>query len=318
MDIYEYLGTTQKEVADIVKKKEDYYLSFPIKKSSGKLRWIDAPQGKLKELQYNILYKILYVQRPHKAATGFILGKGVKDGALRHLGCKVILTMDLNDFFPSIKAKPTVIVTLSTCLKVMDIIRRKKTLDKIEYNYQEIADIASLLTYKGGLPQGSPASPAMANLVCWPLDKSLSSLSDTFGKEYSTEIKYTRYADDLSFSSENKDISIGKLIPLVEEELKKQNFSSNQKKTRIKRPNARMLVTGIVINEKLGVPKWHWRNLRARLHNLQSNPKSGLPPTGLSLQEQQELRGQIEWIRQLHPVRGNSLMESLGKIPLRS
>ena len=73
MNIYEYLGTTQKEVTEIIKRKEEYYLSFPIKKSSGKLRWIDAPQGKLKELQYNILYKILYVQRPHKAATGFIL-----------------------------------------------------------------------------------------------------------------------------------------------------------------------------------------------------------------------------------------------------
>jgi retron-type reverse transcriptase len=102
------------------------------------------------------------------------------------------------------------------------------------------------------------------------------------------------------------------MIEKIDEVLKANGFNINKKKTRIRRPNTRMLVTGVVINEKLGVPKWRWRNLRAKIHNYIKDQVI------LSKSQYLELRGLVEWIRQLHPNRGMQLLESLGKIPLKN
>jgi retron-type reverse transcriptase len=311
MNIYEYLETTKDEVSDIVNNIELYYLSFPIKKSSGKLRWIDAPQGRLKYIQYNLLYKIFYFQSAHPAAFGFVRGKSVKDGAKLHLGNKVVLTIDIKDFFPSIN-RIDVLPIVSTGIKVVNKIRRNKNLEYIAYGHDDINLLSYLLTYKQQLPQGSPASPVIANLRCISIDKLMDDILKQFVVKYNTKGVYTRYADDMTFSCENKMVPIHEMIEKIDEVLKANGFNINKKKTRIRRPNTRMLVTGVVINEKLGVPKWRWRNLRAKIHNYIKDQVI------LSKSQYLELRGLVEWIRQLHPNRGMQLLESLGKIPLKN
>ena len=103
-DLVDHLELTDEEIESIVCNMSDYYLSYPIKKSDKKkLRWIDAPLGRLKELQYHILYNMLYKFAPHDSAVGFRTDQSVKTGAERHLGNKVVLTMDISNFFNSIK-----------------------------------------------------------------------------------------------------------------------------------------------------------------------------------------------------------------------
>ena len=304
----EYKDNSFPSLLKIINNLDDYYLSYPIKKADKrKLRWIDAPLGELKELQYKILYKFLYNFNTHPAAVGFKIGTSVKESANTHLGNKVILTMDITNFFNSIKMPMVfrLVAALSNRLLDKNNIDRKKLTDA-DHNklHAETHIITHLLCFKGQVPQGAPTSPALANLIARRLDTVLAKYSEDQG------MTYTRYADDLTFSHPDKTYDIGKNIKIVEKVIKEAQLQTNYKKTRILRPHRRMLVTGVVINEKLGVPKYKWRNLRARIHNIKKGGSS------ISLKEYQQIRGYCEWVRNLNPSRGAQLIQELGKIPL--
>ena len=304
-------GTNMEEIHDIQKNIHDFYLSYPIKKADKrKLRWIDAPLGRLKEIQYNILYNIIYNFTPHKAAVGFRVGMGVHTGAERHLNNKVILTMDIENFFNSVKIPYLyrMIMGMSHRLVKRGIIQ-EITPDNThaEIDYGNMAHtIAYLCSYKGQLPQGAPTSPALANLFASKLDGVLQRFADKEG------MVYTRYADDITLSHPDVNFNIGNYITPIEETLAHAALRPNYKKTRILRPHRRMVVTGVVINDKLGVPKYKWRNLRARIHNIKRDYNT------ISVKEYQEIRGYCEWIKVLNPKRGKQLINQLCKIPLQT
>lgn len=297
MTIYDLTGFPESTVKEITENIENYYMSFPIKKASGKLRWIDAPQEPLKEIQSNILKNLVYKFRAHPCAFGFIKGKSVRDGAAMHVQSKVLLCVDVSNFFSSIKVDE--IFRLLTYLL-------NNCKEPISHTKEELEMLVALLTYKGGLPQGSPASPALANMFCMKLDQHMYNLAKT------NNLRYTRYADDISFSSKTSDFMMFTILPEINKELIKWGFRMNPNKTRILRPHRRMIVTGVVVNNRLGTPKWVWKNLRARLHNLLVQKDS------LSTIEYQKLRGQIEWIKTLHHKRGEQLLAALGKITLKN
>ena len=135
----------------------------------------------LKELQRKLLQEFLYLFKPHDAAVGFIIGCSVKEGALRHLGSKVVLCMDLSDFFGSIKTNR--VYKLVSFL----INRLSERYTHFTFTQQDIVNIAELLTFKGKLPQGAPTSPAVANLTALNLDKKL----ESYANEH--DLIYTRY-----------------------------------------------------------------------------------------------------------------------------
>ena len=99
------LDTTSDQLDKLCKNINNNYLSYPIKKRSGKYRWIDAPQSPLIEMQHDILYNIVYKFKTHKSCIGFTKNKSVIDGANAHLSSNILLTMDLRNFFNSIKLK---------------------------------------------------------------------------------------------------------------------------------------------------------------------------------------------------------------------
>ncbi len=308
--LLELIGTTSEEVHDIIRNLDEYYLSYPIKKSDKrKLRWIDAPLGRLKELQYNILYNIVYKFKPHKAAVGFRVGMGVDTGAKMHLNNNVLLTMDIQNFFNSVKA-----IYLARLVGGMHrrLLKRNEVVEQTPHKQESLyfADhahaIVMLCCYKGQLPQGAPTSPALANLFAMRMDGRLQKVADKNG------MVYTRYADDITFSHPDKNTNIGQYAQVVEQVLDSEGLCVNYKKTRILRPHRRMVVTGVVVNDKLGVPKYKWRNLRAKIHNLSKNN------TNITVKEYQQIRGYCEWIKSLNPKRGNQLITQLSKIPLQS
>lgn len=299
-DIYDIIGFSKTEVENVIDEINKYYLSYPIKKASGKNRWIDAPLYPLKEMQKNILRNLIYRFTAHPAAVGFVKGKNAKSGAKAHLGNNTLVCMDLSNFFNSIKTH-MVYRTVQFMLERFAQITRHA---HFTWNVADLDNLVQLLTYKGMLPQGSPASPAVANLYCVSMDRQLKNYCDKIG------VTYTRYADDLAFSHNNKKFDSSDLIKYVTMLVKQFYFEVNTKKTRTLRQHKRMLVTGVLINNKLGVPKNIWKNLRAHLHNLL------LSNSSLTLVEYQQLRGKIEWIKSLHYSRGANLLKSLGKIPL--
>ena len=209
--------------------------------------------------------------------------------------------MDLKDFFNSIK-----ITRVKKCM--LYLFNRYK---KINPNFKcDVADaniIATLLTYFDQVPQGAPTSPALANLICIGLDYKLENFSKREG------YTYHRYADDVNFSRKTKTTKNPKnLVQEIETIARSCGFKINYKKTRITRQNRRMKVTGVVVNEKLSVERWRWRNFQAKLHNLKRDGET------ISTKEYQQLRGWIEWMRLLNPTRGKKFLKQLGEIPLRS
>jgi RNA-directed DNA polymerase len=299
-NIYELLDIDESVADSVVNNIENYYRSYPIKKASGKLRWIDAPQSTLKEYQKLILDRVLYQFKAHEGAVGFVKHISVKDGAERHLGNKVVLCLDVEDFFNSL--------SLFQVYAAFGYMLNKMSKDIKAFNYtpKDVQTLVKLTTYKGHIPQGASTSPALANIICRQLDRELQDLADK------NNLVYTRYADDISFSHKIKSFKITKILENVKNVLSYYGLKLNKKKTRVLRPHKRMCITGVVINEKLSVPKYVWRNMRAQLHNLIVNNKS------ISLEEYQKLRGKIEWIGVFRPQLKTTYLEQLGKVTLIS
>ena len=233
------------------------YNTFYILKKGGGKRWITAPGGDLKKAQRFILDNIPTASvthwRGYEIINGFIPGRSIIDNARPHVGKRVVLSVDLYNFFPSIPRNTIKQLLLPVTTNML--------------TYKNIkARNAFLLTvmHKKRLPQGSPCSPMLANWAASELDKEI---HDTLCKKYTLD--YTRYADDLTFSSYN-DIPEAFLNKL-QEIVKSHGFKIARKKVKFMRRHKQQRVTGIIVNDKLSIPKVERQRLRAFLHDAEHN-----------------------------------------------
>jgi len=293
----EYItGRSKTDLLAITEDIKLHYVSYKVKKANKKkFRWIDAPSAELKYIQRNLVNRFFSKVSVHESAHGFVENKSSITNAKEHLGSNIILSVDIEDFFPSIGKRQIVAAILTTMLKT-----------HLYMDKQELKILTTLVSYKNCLPQGAPTSPIVSNIVFKKLDITLHS----FFKD--NNLKYSRYADDITVSSKNSAINILGYIDFIRNNLKAENFSINNKKTKVFSQNKRMLVTGVVVNKKLSTPRWYWRNLRAELHNLS---KSGAE---ISNEKFYELNGKVAWIYSLNPIHGSKLKMSLSKIPLKN
>jgi RNA-directed DNA polymerase len=269
------------------------YFKFEIPKKKGGVRKIEAPNDDLKAIQERLNYflQTIYLSYKPHSVHGFILKPGETDlkyniisNASVHVNKKYLLNLDIQDFFPSISAKQINEVLLSS-----------------PFNFHpEIATLVSLIgTYQKKLPTGSPCSPVLANMVCYKLDEDF----EQFCSDNS--INFTRYADDLSFSS---DAYFSKeMIGEIKTILKKYNFLINEKKTRVQSSKSKQTVTGLVVNKKVNVDRKYIRKIRAILHHWKLN---GINNAALrhfngkydSIKFASKIKGQIEFIGQVRGV----------------
>ncbi len=244
------LGDFLSEVASpslldyIITRKDSYYRNFRVKKKNGTYRYINEPLNQLFTIQKEFSQFFLINRANNYHSHGFELKKNIITNANKHVNKKIVLNIDLEDFFSNI--------SISRIGKLL--------LEKFNISEVEAIKIADLLTYKNSLPQGSPSSPVLSNLICEQLDYELHKYCKQFN------ITYTRYADDMSFSFNfNKlpIIQVKTIIFIIEQ----NNFKINKKKYRYYYRNARQLVTGLVVNEKVNVKREYYKRLRAILHN---------------------------------------------------
>lgn len=243
---------------------EEKYKEFTIPKKNGGVRRIHAPIKELKDLQRrlsNILQSCLIeIESESKRSSPSHAYKkecSIITNAKSHTRMKWVLNLDLEDFFPSLHFG-----------RVRGYFITNKHFELTEEVSTVIAQIAC---YDKKLPQGAPCSPVITNLICNILDVRLSKLARE------NKCKYSRYADDITFSSRSGDISKNLVknndhIWLVSGKLKKEiersGFSINKKKTRVQYKNSRQDVTGLVVNEKVSIPSKYWRTVRAMVDNL--------------------------------------------------
>lgn len=234
------VGFDSSYILSVAYRQERYYRKFNIPKRSGGQREIAEPLPNLKKIQRWILDNILYREEPSPYAKAFVPGRSIKENARFHRGQKMVLTLDVQNFFPSLSTK-----------LVAKFFRGCGYSKKVSYF------LTRLCTLNGGLPQGSAASPALANLVFKGADNRIANYCK------SNSIRYTRYADDLTFSGA---FSAGNLIVHVTRELKVLELRLKESKTRLMLGHERQEVTGIVVNKILQVPRQYRRNLRQAIY----------------------------------------------------
>lgn len=238
------VGLSRDVIENYITFTDKHYNTYYLPKKSGGKRIINCPGKNLKTIQRWILINYLDKLEVNKRANGFVKERGIKRNALFHLNKKYILTIDIKNFFPSITQKQ-VFETLNEHFKEKDFSLK----------------IAKLCTYQRRLPQGAPTSPVLSNLVFKKIDDEIMQFCN------SELINYSRYADDLTFSSDNKS-SLQYLYKYLNDLLYKNNFNINKKKTRYLSGKGKMSITGISINT--GIPKVNSklkRKVRTELHH---------------------------------------------------
>lgn len=290
-ELLKHLGMNPAELKRVWWFRGRMYHSFDISKASGGKRTISAPDKRLKMLQRKIATLLGEVYKPRNAVHGFVLERSVKTNALCHVNRKFIINLDLKDFFPSItEARVSgLFMSLGVDSRVSEIITR-------------------ICCLSGSLPQGSPASPTISNMICFRMDKAL----QDFAKN--NKSIYTRYADDLTFSFHQPPVAFfestlpvaGRFSP---DALKKSfleafsdnGFDLNPDKCHYADRNSRRIVTGIKVNEFLNIERTYYRNIRAIFYHIE---KHGVPATEANLLGKHgngaklanHLHGKIEWL----------------------
>jgi hypothetical protein len=249
-----------------------HYVRFSVPKKSGGLRLISAPMPKLKRAQRWLLDEVLAKVAITESAHGFAADRSIVTNARGHVRPAIVVNLDLKDFFPTfglrrVKGMFEGLGYGEEAATIFALLATEPDVGQVEL------DGASYWVARGArkLPQGSPASPAITNIICRRLDKRLAGMSARLG------FFYTRYADDLTFSAADKpaDGDVGKLLRRVRWIVAQEGFTEHEKKTRILRRGRRQEVTGVVVNERPAIARDVLRRFRATLFQVEKDGPAG-------------------------------------------
>jgi predicted DNA binding protein len=236
------------------------YRQFKIKKKSGGFRQITAPKTKCFMMMLSAVNEILRAMyTPSEYAMGFTDGRSVATNASIHLGMNYVFNTDLKDFFPSIHQarvwKRLQLAPFNFTIPIANLIAGLCAMKETHRNDD------STLTFNYVLPQGAPTSPIITNMICDKLDRRLAGLAKRFG------LHYTRYADDITFSSmHNVYQNNSPFRKELERIITDQGFTINDTKTRLQKKGSRQEVTGIIVSDKLNVTRKYVQDIRNILY----------------------------------------------------
>ena len=269
-----------------VKKVDSCYTSFEIPKKNGETRKINAPSDELKSIQRKLAAALVKYQIDIRReqnirsniSHGFEKDKSILTNAKIHRNKRFLVNIDLENFFDSFHFG-----------RVKGFFENNKD---FALSREVAVVIAQLTCYKGTLPQGAPTSPVITNLICNILDNRLLKIS----KKY--KLDYTRYADDLTFSTNRCDFLDYKkqFMEELEKEINRAGFRINDKKTRILFRDSQQIVTGLVVNKKLNVAREYYKKTKAMAHTLYTEGKFTIDREEGAIEQ---LEGRFSFINQL-------------------
>lgn len=262
-----------------------YYRKVELPKKDGGFRTLMVPCGLLKSVQRRILHHVLDGRSVSPYANAYCRGSSIRTNALPHLGREWILKLDIKHFFDSI-VFPQV---------------RGAAFPETLFPPAAAVLLTNLCCYQDRLPQGAPTSPAISNLVMKPFDKSLGEWCVQRG------VTYTRYCDDMTFSGGDCDPK--EVYGKARNFLQAYGFELNQDKTRLIDRGGRQLVTGVVVNEKLQVPRQLRRKLRQEIHyclryGIREHVKHEAEVSGQAMEAERyaaSMAGRIQFVLQINP-----------------
>lgn len=278
----ELVGYRHDFILSVSNSANIHYKEYLIPKRNGKVRIINEPLPSLKEIQGWMLNNILTPtssQFVSSVAKAYMPNNSVRDNARFHRGQKLVLNIDLVDFFGSIKFE-----------QVFSVFRR------LGYCSPVSTLMSNLCLLNGVLPQGSPTSPMLSNLVFQYYDVRI------FEFCRDRNIRYTRYADDLTFSG---NLNAGEVICFLRKLFKKTNFVINDSKTRVTSQGSSQRVTGLVVNEKIQTTVEYRRKVRQEVYFLKKfGPIKHLKKIKwefTTVQYIYHLLGKVNYIIQINP-----------------
>ncbi|NQV27208.1 MAG: RNA-directed DNA polymerase [Rhodopirellula sp.] len=295
-----------------------HYRYLWIPKSGGMCRLLESPKPRLKAMQREILDCILAKVPVHDAAHGFCRGRSVRTYLEPHVGRDIVFSVDLRQFFPSVRVSQInaifrtvgypeevarMLTGLCTNSTPENVLHSKRVPDAGVENSRMLRRYRDV-----HLPQGTPTSPMLANLAAFRLDRRLTGLASKFGASY------TRYADDLTFSGDSDfRCALERFKILVYAIVIDQGFEIRHRKTRVMTQGQRQLVTGLVLNNRLNVPRNSFDVLKATLHNcVRFGPSSQNREAIDNFSE--HLAGRISWVDSVSPARGAKLKALFNEI----
>ena len=293
----------------------EHYHYRVLAKASGSIRLIETPKPRLKDLQRRILAAILDRIPSHPAVHGFVKGRSIQTFAAPHVGRRVVLRMDLENFFPTFPGArvQSFFRTLGYPEPVADLlggiatncVPRTAWSEMIKqpgfaFDPQELWHVRAMYA-RPHLPQGAPTSPSLANLCSYRLDCRLSGLAQSAGAAY------TRYADDLAFSGGEKfDRSVERFATKAAAILLEEGFTVQHRKTRIMRQSVRQHLAGLVTNQRLNVRRSDFDRLKAILTNcVRHGPESQNREAHPHFRE--HLAGRIGFMESINTGKGRRL-----------
>jgi hypothetical protein len=267
------------------------------------------------------LHEVLEHVPAHEAAQGFRRGRSVAGHARLHSGQAVVLRLDLKDFFASVTAGRVfgIFRTLGYAPSVAHMLTglSTNTIPQAVWHAVPSAGEPSLIQPRfwlgralatPHLPQGAPTSPALANLAAFRLDRRLTGLAA------STALRYSRYADDLTFSGSWPLRQRRRHFEaLVAEIARDEGFAINERKTALHSAGGRQTICGIVVNVRPNVLRSEYDELKAILHNAARHGPASQNRAGIADFEA-HLRGRVAWVASLNPARGEKLRRRFAEI----
>lgn len=290
------LNLTSLYLERLVHKAPYSYKKYTIPKRTGGVREIHHPRAELKVIQRWIVENIISTLPVHEAVHSYVVGRNIRGHAAKHVRNNFLMRLDIQDFFPSIKARDVELLLAKNMEKL-----------NFELDADDFKIISRIVCRKMGerllvLTIGAPSSPAISNAILYEFDNKIAQYCELNG------ITYTRYADDLYFSTNKPDIlgSTANEVRKLLKRMKSPAFLLNEEKTVFTSKKRKRIVTGVVLtsDQKLSIGRDSKRAIRTEIYLALKNdyPKEKLA----------NLRGRLAYYQSVEPSFIESLRNKFG------
>jgi len=288
-----------------------HYRRFYMPKKTGGQRLISAPMPRLKRAQHWILENLLSKIPLHDCAHGFVNERSIVTNAAPHVGRDLVINMDLQDFFPTITYPRVKGVFRSfgyseQISTILALICTEPETEEVEID----GETFHVATSERHLPQGAPTSPALTNVLCYRFDRRIIGMADKLG------FTYTRYADDLTFSAKGSDAAgFRKLLWRAKAIIQDEGFRMHPDKLRIMRRGERQEVTGLVVNDSVGIDRRMMRKFKALVFQIEKDGIDGKVWNGKRGKHLlASMKGYADFINMVYPEKSAKLQERVRTI----
>ncbi len=262
-NLSEFLDVAPNQLGALIFRTDLFYQEITIAKRRGGIRRINIPNNILRTIQKNIYRDVLGKFQAHEAAQAYVKKRSIVTNAANHLDSRYMLKLDIENFFGNLSTN----LVADKFIQISEVFDRQRVAD-VNVKFPRFTDaecrlLAKICTLDGGLPQGAITSPHLSNLIFYKTDEAINNHCNKLG------IKYTRYSDDMIFTSLTDQVF--EVEDFVKHEIQKLGLRLNYGKSIRLNDRQSKYVTGLSIHDKkIRLSKSRRREIRQEFYNFNS------------------------------------------------